>query len=308
MNLVFMGTAEFGIPSLEALCANGYVPKAIVTVPDKPAGRGQKIGHSPVKEFALQHNISLLQPEKLKDPAFIEALSALQPDVVVVVAFRILPPEVFRIPSKGSFNLHASLLPKYRGAAPIQWALIQGEKETGVTTFLLEDKVDTGNIILQERLPVGAEETAGEIHDKLSMLGADLVLRTVRRMESGDILHSMQDHGSATPAPKIFKEDCRIDWTKSAKEIHDFIRGLSPRPCAFTSHNGITIRMYRSRVVSGDSSGPPGEIVRVDDLLCVFTGTGMVEILELQQEGKKILKTAEFLRGYHFKNGEMMGS
>jgi methionyl-tRNA formyltransferase len=230
MKIVFMGTADFGIPTLETLKTNGYLPVTIVTVPDKPAGRGQKVSISPVKKFAVEHDIPLLQPEKMKDPEFIQSLINLKPDLFIVVAFRILPANVFTIPLLGSFNLHASLLPKYRGAAPIQWAIINGETETGVTTFFLDEKIDTGKIILQERIPIGPEDTTETIHDRLAEVGASVVLQTVKLIEDGKVETLVQDNTGATPAPKIFKEHCRIDWTKNAAEVHNFIRGLSPSP------------------------------------------------------------------------------
>jgi methionyl-tRNA formyltransferase len=303
MKIVFMGTADFGIPTLEILKENGYVPATIVTVPDKPAGRGQKVSISPVKKFALDNEIPILQPEKLKDPEFIQSLIGLKPDLFIVVAFRILPPNVFTIPLLGSFNLHASLLPKYRGAAPIQWAIINGESETGVTTFFLDEKVDTGKIILQERIPIGEEDTVELVHDKLAALGATVVLQTVKAIESGKVETIAQDSSTATPAPKIFKEHCRIDWTKSAAEVHNLIRGLSPRPGAFTYYDTSLLKIYRSRVANDVPAKRPGEILQCDSSLCISTGSGVVEILELQQEGKKILKSAEFLRGFELKEG-----
>lgn len=299
--IVFMGTAEFGIPSLKLLLAHYYPIVSIVTAPDKPAGRGQKVRCSPVKEFALQNNLRIFQPEKLKDATFIEHLRSLEPDLFVVVAFRILPPEVFTIPKLGAFNLHASLLPKYRGAAPIQWAIINGERETGVTTFLLEETVDTGKIILQARLPIGENETAGELYTKLADIGAEITLHTVRLIEMGKAVPKPQDNSLATPAPKIFKEHCKIDWTKSAREIHNFIRGLSPKPGAFTYYQGIQLKLYRSKIVDENTGNTPGMIRQVDKKLIVETGSGLLEILELQQEGKNKLTAEEFLRGCRLK-------
>ncbi|MFI5253805.1 MAG: methionyl-tRNA formyltransferase [Bacteroidota bacterium] len=306
MKIVFMGTAEFGLPTLNILVENGYAPISIVTGPDKHAGRGQKIYFSPIKKFALDHRIPLFQPERLKDPFFIRSLIDLHPDLIIVIAFRILPAEVIQIPTIGSFNLHASLLPKYRGAAPIQWAIINGESETGVTTFFLEEKVDMGNIIIQERLLIGSDETAGEVHNRLAELGASVVLKTITVIERGEVHRSVQDDALATPAPKIFKEHGRIDWSKSAIDIHNFIRGLSPRPGAYTFHKEILIKVYRSRVVSIDSSNPTGEIIKSDSVIYVSTGDGMIELIELQQEGKKILNSSEFLRGYKIKEGERL--
>lgn len=299
-----MGTAEFGIPSLQILLENKYPIVSVVTVPDKPAGRGQKVRSSPIKEFARQQNLPLLQPEKLRDPIFLEQLRSLQPDLFVVVAFRILPPDVFTIPKLGAFNLHASLLPKYRGAAPIQWAIINGEQETGVTTFFLQEKVDTGNIILQARLPIRENETAGELHDRLAEVGAEIVLHTVRLIEQGKVSPKPQDDSLATPAPKIFKEHCKIDWSTTARRIHNLIRGLSPKPAAFTTHKGTQLKLYRSQLAQKKTSHPAGTVVQADQQLLVSTGDGVLEILELQQEGKKKLSTEEFLRGYRINVGE----
>ncbi|MBI5215800.1 MAG: methionyl-tRNA formyltransferase [Ignavibacteriae bacterium] len=306
MRIVFMGTAEFGIPSLKLLVEQSYPIVGVVTNVDKPAGRGQKVSISPVKEFALQHNLPLFQPASLKDSSFIEQLRALEADIFVVVAFRILPPEVFRLPKYGAFNLHTSLLPKYRGAAPIQWAIINGEKETGVTTFFLDDKVDTGNIILQARLPIRENETAGELHDRLSEIGAEIVLHTVRLIEKGNPPRHPQDNSHATPAPKLFKEHCIVDWTKPAQEVHNRIRGLSPIPCAFTLHHGKMLKLFRSRMVDDVRAGLPSEVLVADKRLVLSCGSGAVEILELQQEGKRKMSAEEFLRGYKISVGERL--
>ena len=213
MRIVFMGTPGFAVPSLNILFANGYTVVGVVTVADKPVGRGQHVTLSPVKAAAQDHHVqTILQPESLGDPVFIEQLKSLNPDLFVVVAFRILPPAVFGIPRFGAFNLHASLLPKYRGAAPINWAIINGEKETGVTTFFLQEKVDTGNIILQARMPIRPDQTAGEVHDLLAEIGAEIVLHTVRLIETGKAVPKPQADSGATPAPKLFRDDCRIDW------------------------------------------------------------------------------------------------
>ncbi|MBI1805745.1 MAG: methionyl-tRNA formyltransferase [Ignavibacteria bacterium] len=304
MRIVFMGTPEFAIPSLKILLDNHYDVAAVVTVPDKPAGRGQHLSLSPVKMFAVQHGLDVLQPERLKDPVFVGALRNLSPDIMVVVAFRILPPEVFTIPTNGSFNLHASLLPKYRGAAPINWAIINGEKETGVTTFLLQETVDTGNIVLQARIPVDPDDTAGDVHDKLADVGAEIVLHTVRLIESGKVSPKPQDNTHATPAPKIFKEDCRINWNNGAAEIHNFIRGLSPKPGAYTIHGDTMLKLYRSRIIPQTRARSAGEIMLTDERLLVSAGTDAVEVMELQQEGKKKLSAQEFLRGYRLQSGD----
>jgi len=242
MNIIFMGSAGFSIPSLEILYKSKHKIFALVTVPDKEKGRGQKISSSPVKEFGIKNNIPVLQPEKLKDGNFISHLKKINADLFVVVAFRILPKEVFTIPAKGSFNLHASLLPKYRGAAPIQWALINGERKTGVTTFALEEKVDTGNIYLQKEVEIDDEDNLETLHDKLSDIGAKAVLETVDMIESGNYKLKGQDNSLATPAPKITPETGKIEWAKPAKEVHNLVRGLSPTPCAYFFHNDNTLR------------------------------------------------------------------
>ncbi len=304
MRIVFMGTAEFGIPSFRRLLNEGYQVVGVVTNVDKPSGRGQKVTYSPIKIVAEEYKIPILQPVSLKDESFIASLKDLKPDLIIVIAFRILPAAVFTIPALGTFNLHSSLLPKYRGAAPIQWAIIKGEKETGVTTFFLDEKVDTGNIILQARLPIHENETAGELHDRLAEIGAEIVLHSVRLIDKGTAPRHIQDSTLATPAPKIFKEYCRIDWTRPAPELHNFIRGLSPVPCAYTSFQGKTIKLYHTALITEENPGTAGEILKADNRLFVSTPDGVLEILELQLEGKKRLRTEEFLRGFHVQRGE----
>ena len=304
MRIVFMGTPEFAIPSLHILLQHEYPVAGVVTAPDKPAGRGLQLSASPVKAFALKRGLNVLQPDKLKDPAFVAALRSLEADLFVVVAFRILPPEVFLIPKQGAFNLHASLLPKYRGAAPINWAIIRGERETGVTTFFLEKTVDTGMVILQARIPIRSDETAGELHDRLAEVGAEIVLHTVRLIEAGKALPRPQAAGPESPAPKILKEHCRIDWTRNAAEVHNLVRGLSPRPSAFTSHNGTLLKIFRTTVAGDVRSAAPGETLDVEGRLRVSTGEGAIDVLEIQQEGKKKIPILEFLRGYRIQVGD----
>ena len=307
MNAVFMGTPEFAVPSLEILLKNNYRIAAVVTAPDKQRGRGQQVSFTPVKECALKHSLPLLQPESLRSADFISALSSLTPDLLVIVAFRILPPEVFSIPAKGAFNLHASLLPKYRGAAPINWAIINGEKESGVTTFFLRENVDTGNIILQARVAIPESMTAGELHDTLSEVGAEIVLQTVRLIELGKTQPRQQDDSLSSPAPKIFKDDCRINWGASAETVHNFIRGLSPHPAAWTMHHGAMLKIYQSensefRIQNSEA----GRISISEGKLYVSAGDSAISVLELQQEGKKKMSAEEFLRGYRFIDGDIL--
>ena len=292
-----MGTPDFAVPSLKILLANHEV-LAVVTAPDKERGRGQKVSYTPIKEVALENNLSVLQPEKLKDENFINQLKSFKADLFVVVAFRILPKEVFTIPPNGSYNLHASLLPKYRGAAPIHWAIIKGEKETGVTTFKLEEIVDTGNIYLQKRIAILDEDNLGTVHDKLSDLGAEAVLETVNMIEKGDYNLIAQNNAEATPAPKIIKETGKINWNNSAEDIHNLIRGLSPYPAAYFEFKNKIIKIFKSEVVQ--SSLSPLEIKQTKNELIIGCGKNALRILELQQEGKKRMGVEEFLRGFNF--------
>ena len=305
MRILFMGTPEFAVPSLRILLDHSYEISAVVTAPDKPRGRGQQMSFTPIKEFALYRRLSILQPENLKDSDFISGVQELAPDLIVIVAFRVLPREVYTIPKLGSFNLHASLLPRYRGAAPINWAIINGEKESGVTTFFLQDKVDTGAVLLQARVKIGADETAGELHDTLSEVGAEIVLQTVRLIELGKAQPHIQNDSLACPAPKIFKNNCRIDWKKSSHQIHDFIRGLSPQPASWTTHKGKTIKIYRVKIAETQLKTAGIVLQRTNDTLLIGTGDGAVSILEIQQEGKRRLGIEEFLRGYEIEAGEL---
>jgi len=304
-----MGTPEFAVPSLKILLENQYDVVAVVTAPDKPRGRGQKLSSPPVKQFAAGHSLQLLQPVSLKDEGFIRRIMELSPDLIVVVAFRILPREVFEIPKLGSFNLHASLLPKYRGAAPINWAITKGEEETGVTTFFLQERVDTGNVILQARVKIGEDETAGELHDKLAEVGAEIVLQTVRLIELGKAHPRTQDEALATPAPKIFKEMCKVEWSKNARELHNFVRGLSPDPCAFTFHNGRMLNIYRTKRtgIKVLHSNPGAILDPTDKELLVATADELLSLQELQLEGKKRMSAEEFLRGYKIEKGDQLG-
>lgn len=306
MRIVFMGTSGFGLPALRLLLKKEYEIISVVTVPDKPAGRGRKLHESPVKTFAKSADLPVLQPGTLGDPWFIETLKKLRPELFVVVAFRILPPAVFTIPSFGSINLHASLLPKYRGAAPINWAVISGERETGLSTFFLEEGVDTGDLILQKRISIGDDETAGELHDRLSEAGADIVRDSVQMIATRKVTPVPQDASRATPAPKIFRKDCRIDWNGGTSNVHNFIRGLSPKPGAFFHHGTTVLKVFRSVIARQGRAAAAGTVTSTGDRLVVSCGDGSVELTELQQEGKKTLRTAEFLRGYGIREGEVL--
>ena len=300
MNIIFMGTPQFAVPSLNILLNSHHKISAVVTVPDKPKGRGQHMAQSDVKKFAAEAGLKILQPESLKDPEFIDELKSLSPDLIVVVAFRILPKNIFKLPKFGSINLHASLLPKYRGAAPINWAVINGERETGVTTFFLQEKVDTGSVIMQKSIDILTDDTAGTVHDKLMSIGANVVFDTVDRIENTNGAPPVfkQNNGEATPAPKIFKDDCRIDFDQSVDKVYDFIRGLSPYPGAFTEYQGKIIKIFSSAKSHWDSLKGPGRFFVKEGKLYVSTLNEFLEITELQMEGKKRMSSAEFLNGY----------
>lgn len=299
-----MGTPDFAVPSLERLIRHGYVPVAVVTAPDRRRGRGGGVSPTPVKQAALVHGIPVLQPASVKDPAFAEDVAALAVDVMVVVAFRILPPAVFTQARLGAFNLHASLLPAFRGAAPINRALMAGAEETGVTTFFLKTRVDTGDLILQWRIPVGPDETAGHLHDRLMHLGAEAVLETVRRIEAGIATAEPQNDALASPAPKIFREDARIPWHLPAAEVHNHVRGLSPYPTAWTLHGETQLKVYRVRPVEG--AGPPGTVLEATDGLIVACGTGAVAITDVQREGRSRMSAEALLKGYPIEPGALL--
>lgn len=308
MKIVFMGTPEFAIPSLQTLVESSHQVVGVVTVPDKPTGRGLKIHQSPVKQFAIDYNIPVLQPEILKEPQFLEQLKAFQADLFVVVGFRILPEVVFSMPPKGTINLHASLLPAYRGAAPINWAIINGETETGVTIFFIEKNVDTGNLILQEKVAITPDDNAGNIHDKLMNIGAELLIEAVDSIETGDFTRSPQT-GEVSLAPKLEKALCKINWQHDALQIHNLIRGLSPHPGAFSQLNGKNIKIYSSRVF-GRNIAPeilPGTITELNQksgFIFVATGKGVLALQELQMEGKKCLCASEFIKGCRINVGD----
>ncbi len=302
MRIVFMGTPEFAVASLDALIDAGCNIVGIVTAPDKPAGRGQKLSESAVKKYAVLHNIKVLQPEKLRDPIFLGNLEALKADLQVVVAFRMLPGVVWAMPPKGTINLHASLLPQYRGAAPINWVLINGEKETGVTTFMLQQEIDTGNILFTEKVTLNDDFNAGSLHDKLMDKGAGLLVKTVKAVESGRFMVQPQDqlshHTELKHAPKIFKEDCKIEWTKPATEIFNFIRGLSPYPVAYTALNGKMLKIFSAAKEQAKPSSKPGTYQTDNKTFLKFAcADGYISVKDLQLEGKKRMSVGEFLRG-----------
>jgi methionyl-tRNA formyltransferase len=301
LRIVFMGTPEFAVAPLEALVKAGYTIVGVVTAPDKPAGRGMKMNESAVKQYALQKGLKVLQPEKLKAPAFLEELRSLHADLQVVVAFRMLPELVWNMPAMGSVNLHGSLLPQYRGAAPINWAVINGEKETGVTTFKLQQEIDTGNILLQERFSIGENETAGEVHDRMKDIGAQVLVKTVTGLVERTLNEKPQSAAGSElkHAPKIFTETCRIDFTKTIAEVHNLIRGLSPFPGAFTQFQGKTLKLYRSEKENITPSTTPGEPETDGKTFLKFAcSNGYIIAKEVQLEGKKRMMVEEFLRGY----------
>lgn len=299
LRIIFMGTPEFAVPSLETLVANKLNVVAVITAPDKPQGRGQKIVYSPVKACALQHNIPVLQPTNLKSPEFLEELKSYNAQLQVVVAFRMLPQSVWDMPEIGTFNLHASLLPDYRGAAPINWAIINGEKETGVTTFFLEQEIDTGSIIFQEKEPIDANDTAGSLYERLMKRGAALVLKTVTGIAAGKYQSTPQAKGVASkPAPKIFKETCEIKWNQTSEQVRNFVRGLSPYPAAWASIEGKTYKIFKVSIVSGNEKKSAGDYITDHKRYLYFkTEDGWVSVDELQPEGKRKMGIEDFFRG-----------
>jgi methionyl-tRNA formyltransferase len=301
LRIIYMGTPEFAVPALELLIQNNWNVVGVITAPDKPKGRGQKLIPSPVKEAALKHGLHILQPTNLKSPEFQDELRALKADLQIVVAFRMLPEAVWDMPPIGTFNLHASLLPNYRGAAPINWAIINGEKETGVTTFFLKHEIDTGSIIFQEKVAILPEDDLGSLYEKLMDLGANLVLKTVEAIAADEVVALPQDESKAMHhAPKIFKETGEIDWNSSAEDIHNLVRGLSPYPAAWTTLDGKNCKIFKTAVSEENLSKTELGNYSSDGktFLKFQTGDGSLEILELQLEGKKRMKIGDFLRGY----------
>ncbi|MFU1856792.1 methionyl-tRNA formyltransferase [Sphingobacterium sp. NGMCC 1.201703] len=305
MRIIFMGTPDFAVASLEALIQSGEQVVAVVTVPDKPAGRGQKIHESAVKIYAAQHHIPVLQPVKLRDEAFLAELKSYQADLQVVVAFRMLPEVVWNMPRYGTINVHASLLPQYRGAAPINHAIMNGEQESGVTTFLLQHEIDTGNILLAEKVAISDTDTAGDLHDNLMHAGANTLLRTLEELKAGNLQPKSQDDIAPNEplkhAPKIFKEDCKINWDQPTNVVYNFIRGLSPYPTAFTLLNDKVLKIYKTEKEQRATDAAPGTIeTDQKNYLKFATQDGYISVTELQLEGKKKMNIVDFLKGYRF--------
>jgi len=326
LRLIFMGTPEFAVASLDALVKSKFNIVGVVTAPDKPAGRGLKVNESAVKKYAVRHNLRVLQPEKLKNPEFLNELRSLNADLQIVVAFRMLPEIVWNMPPMGTVNLHASLLPQYRGAAPINWAVINGEKGTGVTTFKLQHEIDTGNILMQESFPIGDDEAAGELHDRMKEIGAKVLVETVKGLAEGTLKETPQsaigneqlsiensqpetysqltthDSRLLKHAPKITTQTCQIDWTKSVDEIHNLIRGLSPYPAAFTELGDQTIKVFKSEKELAIPTSKPGRWESNGKTYLKFAAKdGYIYVKDVQLEGKKRMNVEDFLRGYRFK-------
>lgn len=311
IRIVFMGTPDFAVESLKALVENGYQVVGVITAPDKPAGRGRQLSESAVKQYAAQQNLKVLQPEKLKSPEFIAELESLKADLQIVVAFRMLPEMVWNRPPMGTFNLHASLLPQYRGAAPLNWAIINGEVETGVTTFLLSHEIDTGRIIFQEKVAIGENDSVGDLHDRMMEIGAKLVIKTVDALAEGEIQPIDQEQlidrpESIKQAPKIFKDDCRIDWARDTESVRNLIRGLSPYPAAWTElmhrekNEILTAKIYSASRDNSSLPAAPGTLTTDGKkYLKIACPDGWLSIDEIQLSGKKRMKTDELLRGFH---------
>ena len=303
MKIVFMGTPEFAVASLDILIKNGYNVVAVVTATDKLGGRGGKqLLQSAVKQYAVAHNLPVLQPEKLKNPEFVETLRDLQADLFIVVAFRMLPEIVWTMPPLGTMNLHGSLLPKYRGAAPINWAIIKGEKETGVTTFFLKHEIDTGDVLFTATVPISPDMTAGELHDKMMQIGAETVLESVKTIEKGNYALQVQADTEATHAPKIFFETCEINFNQSTQDVHNFIRGLSPYPTAWTNLDGLKLKVFKAAIdVSSENveNHEAGKILTDQkNFIKIKTSDGFILLLDIQLEGRKRMSVKDFLNGY----------
>ena len=309
MRIIFMGTPDFSVPTLEALVASEHEVAAVVTQPDKPKGRGKEIHMSPVKECALKHNIPVYQPVRARDEAFVEEMRTLKPDAMAVIAFgQILPKSLLDLPKYGCVNIHASLLPKYRGAAPIQWAVINGDEETGITTMMMDVEMDTGDMLEKTVVKLNPDETGGSLFDRLSLLGGDLILSTLSKLEKGEITPQPQDHAQATYVKKISKSMGDIDWTMDAVSIERLVRGLNPWPSAFTRWNGKMLKIWEAKVLPDlETKAPCGSVISAsDEGLKIQTGNGVLCVTSLQLEGKKRMDTAAFLRGYQVESGFIM--
>ena len=305
LRIVFMGTPEFAVGILDTIIKNNYEVVGVITATDKPAGRGQKIKYSAVKEYALENNLTLLQPTNLKDPAFLEELKGLNANLQIIVAFRMLPKLVWDMPKYGTFNLHASLLPNYRGAAPINWAIINGETKTGVTTFYIDDKIDTGAMILSAETPIHPDENAGQLHDRLMILGSETVIDTLKLIEKEEVSSTIQeDNSEIKTAYKLDKDNCKIDWNKSGEEIHNQIRGLSPYPvawCYFNDNNQEwNVKIYESKISFENHTYSIGLVLTTKKELKVAVSNGFIQILSLQFPGKKKMTATELLNGMTF--------
>lgn len=298
MRIIFLGTPDFSVPSLDVIVKSGHEVVAVVTMPDKPAGRGMQLQQSAVKKYAVENNIKVLQPVKLKDPEFIVELQALNADLQVVIAFRMLSQVVWQMPKFGTLNLHASLLPDYRGAAPINWAIINGETKTGVSTFFLKHEIDTGDVLLTKSVEITPTMNAGELHDLLMEIGAETVLKSLELIENGNIQGTPQGHDNNKMAPKIFKENCLINWENNAKNIYNLIRGLSPYPAAFTHFENKILKVFEASYEATNHQEPIGKMISDNKtFLKVACKNGYVHLLQIQLEGKKRMKIDEFLRG-----------
>ncbi len=304
LRIVFMGTPEFAVTILKGILENDYTVVGVITAPDKPSGRGRKINQSAIKKFALEKNLTILQPKNLKDETFQQELKNLKANVQIVVAFRMLPKTVWKMPKYGTFNLHASLLPEYRGAAPINWAIINGETKTGVTTFFIDEKIDTGEIILQKEVPISSNENAGQLHDKLMYIGSDLVNQTLEQIQNNTIKTNPQPKREHKNAPKIYTETCEINWKEPLKKIYDKIRGLSPYPVAWTSlQNGDTIlnmKIYQAEAIFEKHNLKIGTILISKKELKIVATDGFLSIKELKIPGKRKMDVVSFLNGFHF--------
>lgn len=309
MKIVFMGTPDFALASLDKLIDGGYEIAAVVTQPDRPKGRGKKLTPPPVKERALGAGLRVLQPERVKDSGFIEALKELSPDIIIVVAYgQILPEEIINLPAMGCINVHASLLPKYRGAAPINWCIINGESRTGVTTMYMDKGMDTGDILLQRETEIGEDETAGELHDRLAVLGADLLLETLEGIQRKEVERKVQDHSAATYAPQLVRENGRVDWNLDAKSIYNIIRGTNPWPGCYTVYKGERMKLWEAKVLEQKSRGTAGKVLEAGHGgMLVQAGSGTLLVTKIQMPSSRVMTVDEYLRGNSLETGYILG-